>query len=474
MPESDEPRPRVPGDTRAPGGSRARPAFGARLVLPLCLGATMNPVNSTMIAPALTSIGRDLHASTAATLWLVSAMYLASAVGQPVAGRLADRVGARRVFLTGGVLVAVAGLLGALAPTLPVLVGARVVIGLGTAAAYPSALAMIRARAEAADAPAPDRALGALTTSGLVTLAVGPPLGGVLVELAGWRSTFAVNTALGLLTVLLALAWLPRDPSGRAGSRWRGLDLPGMALFGLTITFLLLFLMGLPRPGWPLLAAALVAAACLAVVELRTAQPFLDLRMLAANRPLALTYVRFALTFVLIYGVLFGYTQWLEQVRGLSPAASGLVLLALSGVGAVLAFAGARARSVRGPLLVGTLGLLGGSLGLLALHAQAAPLALVGVAALFGLPQGLNAVANQAAVYRQAPPGALGTASGLSRTAQYIGAVLASTAIALSFGDTASDAGLDVLATVCTALAVVLLVLTVLDRSLRRRRATGT
>lgn len=469
MGAADQPDRAAPGLARRADRAGSRRPFGPRLVLPLCVGATMNPVNSTMIAPALTSIGRDLQASIAATLWLVSAMYLASAVGQPVAGRLADRVGARRVFLAGGVLVAAAGLLGTLAPALPVLVVARMLIGLGTAAAYPSALAMIRDRAEATGA-APDRALGALTTTGLVTLAVGPPLGGVLVELVGWRSTFAVNTALGLMTTLLALAWLPRDPAHSGRARWHGLDLPGMALFGLTITLLLLFLMGLPHPRWALLAGAVAAGTCLVVAQLRTAEPFLDLRMMAANRSLALTYLRLALTYVLIYGVLFGYTQWLEQVRGLSPAAAGLVMLAMSGVGAVLAFAGARARTVRGPLLVGTLGLLGGSIGLLALHAQAAPLALVAVAALFGLPHGLNSVANQAAVYRQAPPGTLGTASGLSRTAQYVGAVLASTAIALSFGERATDPGLDALAAVCTALAVALLVLTALDRGLRRLR----
>jgi MFS family permease len=430
----------------------------------------MNPINSTMIAPALTSIGRDLGVGTAATLWLVAAMYLASAVGQPVAGRLVDLVGARRVFLAGAVLVTAAGLVGALAPSLAVLVGARVLVGLGTAAAYPSALTMIRDRAEALSLPAPERALGALTASSLVTLAVGPPLGGVLVELVGWRSTFAVNIGLGLLTLLLSVGRLPSDrPRARASDWVRGLDLPGMVLFSTSLTLLLLFLVGLPLPGWPLLAGALVAALGLAVVELRTREPFLDLRMLAANRPLAGTYLRLVLTFVLIYGVLFGYTQWLEQVRGLSPAASGLVMLALSGVGAVLALAGSRRRSVRGPLIIGTAGLLGGSLALLALHGEAAPAALVLVAALFGLPHGLNAVANQVAVYRQAPA-ELGTASGLARTAQYIGAVLASTTVAVAFGDQASDPGLDVLAVVFTGLAVVLLALTGLDRGLSVRR----
>jgi MFS family permease len=86
----------------------------------------LNPVNSTMIATALSPIGREFGVGAGATAWLVSVMYLASAIGQPVAGRLADQFGPRRVFLTGGLLVAVAGVVGALGPTFGWLVaGAR-------------------------------------------------------------------------------------------------------------------------------------------------------------------------------------------------------------------------------------------------------------------------------------------------------------------------------------------------------------
>ncbi|MER7163901.1 MFS transporter, partial [Streptomyces lydicus] len=80
-------------------------AFGARLMTPLLLGSLLNPVNSTMIATGLVAIGHDFHVGAADTAWLISALYLASAVGQPFMGRLADRVGPRRVFVAGALAV---------------------------------------------------------------------------------------------------------------------------------------------------------------------------------------------------------------------------------------------------------------------------------------------------------------------------------------------------------------------------------
>ncbi|WP_224404039.1 MFS transporter [Pseudonocardia sp. ICBG1034] len=444
-------------------------SVGRRLVLALCVGATANPVNSTMIAPALTSIGRDLGVGAASTLWLVGAMYLASALGQPVAGRLSDVLGPRRVFLAGTVLVAVSGVVGALGSTLGVLVVARVLVGLGTAAAYPSALTMIRDRAHALGLPEPAGALRTLTSTSLLTLTLGPAVGGVLVEFWGWRATFLVNVLLGLGTLALSLGALPRDhPWGPV--EWGRLDLPGTGLFGATLGLLMVFLMGLPRPDWLVLVASIGAGTALVVVESRTPAALLDIRMIARNRPLAATYLRFVLTFTVLYAVLFGYTQWLEQARGLSAAASGTVMLVLSGVGAVLAFF-AGTRSVRTPMLLGTAGMLAGGL-LLVVVDSAAPLAmLVLVPVVFGLPQGLASVTNQLAVYRQSPTKELGTATGLSRTAQYLGAMLATGLLTVVFGEQATDMGLVGLGAVSAGIAVVLLALTALDRSLRASSA---
>jgi MFS family permease len=109
--------------------------FGLRFVIATSAGSVLNPVNSSIIAVALVSIGRAFGAGAAATTWLVSALYLATAIGQPAMGRLADQAGPRRVYLAGLALVAAGGLVGWLAPSLGVLVAARVVLGTGTSAA---------------------------------------------------------------------------------------------------------------------------------------------------------------------------------------------------------------------------------------------------------------------------------------------------------------------------------------------------
>jgi MFS family permease len=102
--------------------------FDRTLIAPLILGAILNPVNSSMIAVALIPIGVALGSPPSQTAWLVSALYLATAVGQPVVGRLVDMYGPRRLYLIGAALAGVAGLVGAFAPSLGVLIGARVLL----------------------------------------------------------------------------------------------------------------------------------------------------------------------------------------------------------------------------------------------------------------------------------------------------------------------------------------------------------
>src|ERR1700735_2630148 len=111
------------GDSGRPNAQHA--GFGFRFVAPLALGAVLNPINSTMISTALVPIATDFHASVAEAGWLIAGLYLASAIAQPVMGRLADLFGPRRIYLIALLLVALAGLLGLLAPSLNSLVVAR-------------------------------------------------------------------------------------------------------------------------------------------------------------------------------------------------------------------------------------------------------------------------------------------------------------------------------------------------------------
>ncbi|HEY4464147.1 MAG TPA: MFS transporter, partial [Streptosporangiaceae bacterium] len=174
-------------------------AFSWRFVTPLFMGSALNPVNSSLIATALVPIAAAVHVSVGRTAVLVSALYLASAIAQPTAGKLAGEFGPRRVFLAGIVTVLAGGLVGGLGQDLTTLIVSRVLIGIGTSASYPTAMLLIRRRAESAGlAEPPGGVLGGLVIAGMVTPAVGLPIGGLLVDAWGWRTTFLVNVPFAL------------------------------------------------------------------------------------------------------------------------------------------------------------------------------------------------------------------------------------------------------------------------------------
>src|SRR5512139_2846649 len=305
----------VPGSPAAhtyplPGSaSTARSGFDRRLTLPLLVGAMLNPINSSMIAVALIPIGAALGASPAATAWLVSALYLATAIGQPVVGRLVDRFGPRPLYLAGAGLVGLAGLVGTFAPSLGFLVAARVLLGFGTSAQYPAAMHLVRSEARRAGRDVPGGILTGLSVAAQSTMVVGPTLGGALIGLGGWRLVFAVNIPLALACVALGLRRLPRPVPHRREHR---VDVPGVLLFAATLSTMLLFLMS-PSPAHSvLLLGTLLAAAGFARRELRAAEPFIDLRVFGGNLPLLATYLRQTLTYVLTYSFIYGFTQWLE------------------------------------------------------------------------------------------------------------------------------------------------------------------
>ena len=161
-----------------------------------------------------------------------------------------------------------------------------------------------------------------------------------------------------------------------------------MVLFAGMLTALLLFLMN-PRIGdWYLLVLTLAAGAALALRELRTADPFIDLRVLAGNLPLLATYVRNLLSYIVSYAFLYGYTQWLEGSRGLSASQSGLILLGVFGTALIVSSTTGRRKEIRGKLVVGSIAQVVMCLLLLPLHATAAIWLLVLVAAVAGIPSG--------------------------------------------------------------------------------------
>jgi MFS family permease len=456
--------------TRAPVPDGDRP-FGPRFVTPMFMGSALNPINSSVLATALVSIASAMGVSVGRTSILISILYLTSAIAQPTAGRLAEEFGPRRVFLVGIAIVLAGGILGGVAQNLPTLVAARVLIGLGTSAGYPSAMLLIRRRATAIGLQSPPRVvLGGLSISSAATIAIGPTLGGLLVGWFDWRAAFLINIPIACTAFAMALLWIAKDPDRIGGRSAREvlarIDLPGVIGFGGAMTALLVFLLSLPHPDWTSLGCAIVVAIALVRWELRAANPFFDVRLLATNLPLTRTYLRYGLTLLGFYVILYGLTQWIEAAHGLSAYEAGLVLMPMGLLSAVVARVVSRRSDIRKPLIVSAVFLLAGAVATLFLNSHSPVIAIVAVTALFGLMSGSSNVTNQTALYKQAPAEKLGTASGLLRTFGYIGSIASATITGIAFRTNVDDAGLRHVSYCLIGIAVVVLLMAVFDRQL--------
>lgn len=448
--------------------------FDRRLLAPMMIGSILNPVNTAIIAVALTPIGIALGAPASDTVWLVSSLYLATAIGQPLVGRLVDIYGVKTLFLAGGALVAISGLIGMLAPAtldgLWWLVAARVILGLGTCAGYPAAMHMIRAEGLRTGLSSPAGILTALSVTTQTVAVIGPTLGGLLVGSWGWRATFAVNLPLGVATFVLGAIFFPRRTGLEApADRRPRIDGLGIVLFAIMMLALLVYLQNASVGLLWLLGIALLASAGFVWRELRASvEPFIDLRMLGGNVPLVLTYLRGLLTATITYLFVYGFTLWLEDGRGLTPAAAGLILLPVFAAGIGVAIAFGRMPEVRGKLVVGSAAQIVAGV-LVLFMGDRAPIWFIVVAMLvLGVPQGLNSLAIQNALYAQSDPERIASAAGLLRTFMYLGSIAATVIYGGVYGARATTPGLHTLGWVVLALAVVFLLTCVLDRSLAK------
>jgi predicted MFS family arabinose efflux permease len=450
-------------------------AFAWRFVTPLYLSATLNPINSSLIATALVPIARALRVPVGQTAILVSALYLASSVAQPAAGKLAEQFGPRRVLLAGIVLVLAGGTLGGVGQAIPVVAVARALIGIGTSAGYPAAMLIIRRRAILLGlSEPPGRVLGGMSIAATVTLAIGPPIGGVLVDAFGWRSTFLLNIPITAIALLLTMAWVPKDePLQRRSLREiaGGVDICGIALFGCTMSALLTFLLSLPRPQWTALGVTIALCVVLVLWELRASTPFIDMRLVVSNLALTRTYVRAALMVMSFCTLFYALTQWLEAAHGLSPRHAGLLLLPMGLLAALLSQPISARNLVRGPLVVGAASMVAAS-GAVALLTAHTPVALIiGVTLLFAITLGTVFVGNQTALYIQAPAELVGIAAGLSRTLSHVGSIASSTITGIVFSHNVTDSGMQMVGGILVAVSVAMLVLTVFDRTLKTPKA---
>lgn len=439
------------------------PAISRKVLAAILLGTVLNPLNSSMIAVALVKIGDAFAVGIVSLSWLISSFYLVAAVGQSVLGRLADQFGPRRLQCIGFVLVGVAGVLGAFAPSFGWLIAARLLLAIGTSAGFPAGLALLRS-ASGGQRPRAS-ILASITIANSSMAALGPVLGGALVTIAGWQAIFLVNVVFAAIALPLALRWLPPDPQHQGGVSFalvrRIIDLPGIAAFTAMLASLLGLLLSLAdQPLWWLAPVALVAGILLVVNDRRREDPFLDVRMLAANHALLGICFQYLLVNVVAFGVYFALPLWLEASRGFSSGETGLLVIPLAGVSVLATPIAARIvtrTGVRPALIAGGVAMVAGTLLLLTFGPSTPIIAILAVAVVLGIPIGFNNLGLQSALYLASDPERTGAAAGLFQTCRFIGAVLSTSLLGLVFADGVDSAGLHQFALVLASVSAVVL-----------------
>lgn len=388
----------------------------------VCISIALLLLNVAAPNIALPDISHDLGASFTDLQWILSGYALALAVFLVTAGSIADRYGRKRLFVIGLVVFDVASVLCALAPTPVLLIAARIVQGIGAAVVFPSSLALL---AEEFEGPARRRAIGVWGAVIGLAFALGPLVGGLLVELAGWRSIFVLNLALGVPAVVLARRHLAEseDPAARPVD-WRGVSLLSAALFALVFAILRGNALGW---GSTTVVGCLIAGAVLlgafVAVERREPQPMLELDLFRNG-----TFTGASIVVALLGGATFGSFVYLSlfllNVQDRSPVETGLVLAPLAVVSFVVSLVAGRINEhvpLRGALVGGLLVTAAGALLLSGVDRSVSWLALLPGLAVTGVGVGLvNPLATFAHLGVMSPAQS-GVASALSNTARQVG-----------------------------------------------------
>ncbi|MBV9231183.1 MAG: DHA2 family efflux MFS transporter permease subunit, partial [Chloroflexi bacterium] len=299
-------------------------------LITVCIGYFIVVLDTTIVNVALPAIQSHLGASLSELQWIVDSYVLAFASLLLTAGALGDRFGARQVFLLGVALFAAASSLCGEAPTIVILIAARVIQGIGAALIIPATLSLVNEAYP--DPKARARAVSIWGAIASLGLAIGPLIGGILVNTLGWRSIFLVNVPFAIVGIVVA--WRFIRPSTRG--KERSLDLGAQFIAIMTLAALTAAFIEGKTLGWNspfILGAFLVSMTGLAaflLLEHRAPAPMLPLKLFS-NPTFSATNVAGLFLNFGFYGQVFVLSLFFQQARGLSSLATGFAFLPLAG-----------------------------------------------------------------------------------------------------------------------------------------------
>ena len=326
-----------------PGGSEARSsaevASSGPLAVPwlrrpstgfvaICLGYFAIILDGSVLNVAIPAIRADLHSTLAGAQWVLNAYTLTLACLLLTFGALGDRIGLRRIFLAGVCVFTLASAACATAPSVIALIIERIAQGIGAAALLPATLALIRYLFP--DRRGQVRAAVVWVGIGAGAVALGPLVGGLLIDALGWRSIFLINVPVGVVSFVLGAAAIAETPRRR-----RSVDRLGQAAAILGLGLVTAGIIHGGQYGWAspvtigMLAVGLLVGLAFWTIEHRIPVPMLP-PVFFANRSRTVAVLCAALMGFLFYGTLFMMSLYFQEVRGWSPASAGIALLPLT------------------------------------------------------------------------------------------------------------------------------------------------
>jgi EmrB/QacA subfamily drug resistance transporter len=397
------------------------------LVLVICsMSLLIVGLDTTIVNVALPAIHRSFHASLSGLQWTIDAYTLVIASLLMLSGSTGDRVGRKRVFMTGLVMFTLGSALCAAAPSLGVLIAARALQAIGGSMLNPVAMSIIRNVFE--DPRERAQAIGVWGAMVGISLALGPVLGGALVDTVGWRYVFLVNLPVGAVALALTAMHVPESRADRA----RRLDPIGQILVIVALATLVYAIIQGHAEGWTsaeilgLFAVSLASFVALVAWELRRREPLLEVRFFRSV-PFAGASAIAVCAFAGLGGFLFLNTLYLQGVRHLSPFHAGLYTLPIAAMTLIFAPLSGRiigTRSPRGPLLAAGILLTLSPLLLTALAPHTSPAILLASYFVFGAGFGLvNPPITNTAISGM-PPSQAGVAAAIASTSRQVGSTL--------------------------------------------------
>jgi EmrB/QacA subfamily drug resistance transporter len=329
------------------------------VLLVATLASFLTPFMGSAVNIALPSIGKEFEMDAILLSWVATAYLLSAAIFLVPFGRLSDLIGRKRVFLYGMVVISILSLGIGLAVSGWMVVVFRFIQGIGAAMVFGTGIALLTSVYPASER---GKVLGINVTAVYVGLSVGPFAGGVITEQLGWRWVFGSVVMMGLAVIGLVLWRMKGEIAGARGERF---DLPGAAIYSLTITAILLGFSTLPeRTGAALIVAGLLGGLIFAFWGTWAKSPILDIKLFLRNRVFAFSNLAALINYSATFAVAFLLSLYLQLVKDMTPQGAGLVILVQPFFMAVFSPLTGRLSDRMEPQLVATAGMIVTTVGL--------------------------------------------------------------------------------------------------------------